>query len=398
MDPAGGPHRIHALPDNEPLRTNDMTTHGNGSAPVTHPTSRATVDSPDWNALADRSLAGEILGRDEARAVLSAPDEELLGQLHAAYRVRSHYWGNRVRLHFLLNAQSGLCPEDCNYCSQSKLSTADIEKYPLMARDRILDAADRAASLKAGTFCLVISGRSPGDRVLGKILDVVGEIKERHDLKICACLGLLDEDQVDRVKAAGVDRVNHNLNTSERYSPEIVSTHTFDDRKRTVENVKAAKLGTCSGGIVGMGETDDDIIDLALSLRELGVESVPVNFLIPIDGTPLEDVDELDPRRCLRILCLYRFLLPSREIRMAGGREVHLRSLQPLGLYPANSLFIGDYLTTPGQEARADLEMIRDAGFTLEAPDGSILDGDPLEGVPESFAAAAAPRMPACGG
>lgn len=350
----------------------------------------------DWNELADRSLAGELLTREEARSVLRAPDSEVLAQLHAAYRVRSHHWGNRVRLHFLLNAQSGLCPEDCNYCSQSKLSTADIEKYPLMARERILDAADRAATLKAGTFCLVISGRSPGERVLGKILDAVGEIKGRHDLKICACLGLLDGDQARRLKEAGVDRVNHNLNTSERYTPEIVSTHTFEDRKTTLENVKAAELGTCSGGIVGMGETDDDVIDLALSLRDLDVESVPVNFLIPVDGTPLEDVDRLDPRHCLRVLCLYRFLLPSKEIRIAGGREVHLRSLQPLGLYPANSLFIGDYLTTPGQAAREDLEMIRDAGFTLEAADGSSLEGDPLEGIPEFFQTPL-PQAPACG-
>src|SRR5690606_20982343 len=133
------------------------------------------------------------------------------------------------------------------------------------------------------------------------------------------------------------------------------------------------------GGIVGMGETDDDIIDLALSLRELEVTSVPVNFLIPIQGTPLAHVGNLDPRRCLRVLCLFRFLLPSQEIRIAGGREVHLRSLQPMGLYAANSIFIGDYLTTPGQAARADLEMIRDAGFVLEAADGSPIDGDPLE-------------------
>lgn len=353
----------------------------------------------DWNVLADQALAGELISRDDARAVLAAPDEELLAQLAAAYRVRRHFWGNRVRLHFLLNAQSGLCPEDCHYCSQSRISSADIEKYPLLARDRIVAAAERAAALKAGTFCLVISGRSPGERVFGKVLDAIGEIKATHDLRVCACLGLLSEEQTTRLRAAGADTVNHNLNTSAGYHGEICTTHTFQDRQATVRNVHAAGLSSCSGGIIGMGESDDDVIDLAISLREMNVTSVPVNFLIPIAGTPLASEGRLTPRHCLRVLSLYRFILPSQKIRIAGGREVHLRSLQPLGLYPANSLFIGDYLTTSGQEARADLEMIRDAGFVLEAPDGSAIEGDPLAGMdaylsampPVGYAAVTAP-------
>ena len=341
----------------------------------------------DWDALARRALAGEQISREDARAVLAAPDDELLAQLHAAYTVRRHYWGNRVRLHFLLNAQSGLCPEDCHYCSQSRISAAEIERYPLLARERILEAAGRAASLRAGTFCVVISGRTPGERVFGKVLDAIREVKATHDLRVCACLGLLDEGQTRRLKEAGADTVNHNLNTSETFHGEICTTHSFGDRVATVRNVHSAGLSSCSGGIIGMGESDDDVIDLAMSLRELGVESVPVNFLIPIEGTPLaRSAGGLNPRRCLRVLCLYRFILPDRKIRIAGGREVHLRSLQPLGLYPANSLFIGDYLTTSGQEARADLEMIRDAGFVLEAPDGTVIDGDPLAGMEESLA------------
>jgi len=332
-----------------------------------------SINLPNWNELAERSLAGELLTREEAIAVLRAPDEVLLEQLAAAYRVRRHYWGNRVRLHFLLNAQSGLCPEDCHYCSQSKISTAEIEKYPLLAKEKILNAAERAASLKAGTFCIVLSGRSPQEPTFAKVLAAVREVKANYNLKICACLGLLSEEQTRRLAEAGVDRVNHNLNTSEDLHSQICTTHTFSDRLTTVQNVKAAGITTCSGGIIGMGESDDDIINLALSLRQLEVTSVPVNFLIPIPGTPFEGLRELDPRRCLRVLCLFRFLLPSQEIRIAGGREVHLRSLQPLGLYPANSIFIGDYLTTPGQAAHTDWEMIRDAGFVLEAPDGREL-------------------------
>lgn len=334
-----------------------------------------------WNRLAHESLAGDLISRDDARMVLAAPDSEMMGQLAAAYRVRHHYWGNRVRLHFLLNAQSGLCPEDCHYCSQSKISEAEIEKYPLLARDRILEAAARADALKAGTFCLVISGRSPGERVFGRVLDAISEVKRNFDLRVCACLGLLSAEQARRLKEAGANTVNHNLNTSENFHPEICTTHTFADREATLRNVQQAGLSACSGGIIGMGESDDDIIDLAVSLRELNVDSVPVNFLIPIDGTPLAGLNELTPTRCLRVLCLFRFILPSQKIRIAGGREVHLRSLQPLGLYPANSIFIGDYLTTAGQSARADLEMIRDAGFVVELPDGTELAGDPLAGV-----------------
>ena len=322
----------------------------------------------NWDAIATSSLAGEIISRDIAKAILQAPDTQLLAQLAAAYKVRYHYWGNKVRLHFLLNAQSGLCPEDCNYCSQSKISTAEIEKYPLMAQEKIVKAADLAAELQAGTFCFVLSGRSPSAKVFNKVVEAVETVKARHDLKICACLGLLNETQTRQLAAAGVDRVNHNLNTSENHHPNICSTHTFQDRVSTLKNVQAAGITTCSGGIIGMGETHDDIIDLAYSLRELNVTSVPLNFLIPISGTPLEDLNELNPRHCLRVLCLFRFILPSQEIRIAGGREVHLRSLQPLGLYPANSIFIGDYLTTKGQAANADLQMIRDAGFVIENP------------------------------
>lgn len=346
------------------------------------------VNLDNWNDLANRSLAGELITRAEARAVIRAPNAALLDQLAAAYRVRRHYWGNRVRLHFLLNAQSGLCPEDCHYCSQSKISTAAIEKYPLLAKDEILNAAGRAASLKAATFCLVISGRSPNEQTFTKILDAVRDVKANYNLKICACLGLLSQEQAHRLAKAGVDRVNHNLNTSANYHGTICTTHTFNDRVTTVNHVKAAGITTCAGGIIGMGETDDDVIDLALSLRELDVTSVPVNFLIPIPGTPFSELGTalssheigtaalplLDPLRCLRILCLFRFLLPAQEIRIAGGRECHLRSLQPLGLYPANSIFIGDYLTTPGQTPHADFEMIRDAGFVLESSDGSPIE------------------------
>ncbi|MEN8444008.1 MAG: biotin synthase BioB, partial [Cyanobacteria bacterium J06555_13] len=258
-----------------------------------------------------------------------------------------------------------------HYCSQSKISGAEIEKYPLMATEKIVAAADRAHQLKAGTFCMAISGRSPSPKVFEGILDAVRTVKAAYPMRVCTTLGLLNEAQASQLKAAGVDRINHNLNTAEAHHEDICTTHSFQDRLSTVQAVQAAGLTTCSGGIFGMGESDADIVSLALSLRELNVTSVPLNFLIPIPGTPFADRQELTPQRCLRILCLFRLLLPSQEIRIAGGREVHLRSLQPLGLYAANSIFVGDYLTTPGQSAQQDFAMITDAGFTIESPENS---------------------------
>jgi biotin synthase len=336
------------------------------STPALNSTLEPISELPDWQQLADKSLSGVELSQAEALAVLSAPNEVILDQLAAAYRVRRQHWGNRVRLHFLLNAQSGLCPEDCHYCSQSKISAADIEKYPLMATEKIVAAAGRAYQMNAGTFCMAISGRSPSAKVFDGILEAVRTVKGQYPMRVCTTLGLLNEAQAHQLKAAGVDRINHNLNTAETHHDDICTTHTYQDRLSTVKAVQAAGLTTCSGGIFGMGESDEDIVALARSLRALNVTSVPLNFLIPIPGTPFAERDELSPHRCLRILCLFRLLLPAQEIRIAGGREVHLRSLQPLGLYAANSIFVGDYLTTPGQSAQQDFDMIRDAGFSIE--------------------------------
>ena len=194
---------------------------------------------------------------------------------------------------------------------------------------------------------------------------IVPEIKAEHDLKICACLGLLDDEQAARLKAAGVDRVNHNLNTSESHYGEICSTHTYKDRMDTLHSVRNAGMEICSGGIIGMGEQIADVVDMALSLREVEAESIPLNFLNAIDGTPLEGINTLTPQYCLKALAMYRFVNPDKELRIAGGREIHLGSLQPLGLYAANSLFVGDYLTTQGQAPDEDYRMIEELGFEV---------------------------------
>lgn len=319
-----------------------------------------------WSDLADRVLADEPLSEEDAISVLEAPDEELLEILAAAYRVRRRYFGNRVQLYYLMNAKSGLCPEDCSYCSQSKVSEAEIPRYNLLSADKLLAGAKAAAERDAKTYCIVISARGPNERELKAVETIVPRIKQEFGLKVCACLGLLDEDQARRLAACGVDRVNHNLNTSEAHYAEICSTHTYGDRLSTLRAVRGAGMELCSGGILGLGERPRDVVQMAFALRELEVESIPINFLIAIDGTPLEKRADLNPRYCLKALAMVRLVNPRSELRIAGGREVHLRSLQPLGLYAANSLFVGDYLTTKGQLPEADYKMIEDLGFEVE--------------------------------
>lgn len=297
--------------------------------------------------------------------MLECPDEEILALMDAAYRVRRRYFGDQVQLYLLMNAKSGLCPEDCGYCSQSKVSEAEIPKYNLLNREKLLDGARVAAQSQARTYCMVISARGPNEREMQAVESIVPEIKQKYGLHICACLGLLTDSQAQRLKACGVDRVNHNLNTSRDYYPEVCSTHTFDDRVETLQAVRRAGLELCSGGIVGMGETAEDVVSMAIELRDLGVHSIPVNFHNPIPGTPLADKGQLDPRYCLKVLAMFRLVNPDREIRIAGGRELHLRSLQPLGLYAANSVFVGDYLTTRGQPPEADYAMLNDLGFQV---------------------------------
>lgn len=322
----------------------------------------------DFGRLADMALQGQIPDRDEMRAVLNAPDERLPEVLSAAFRVRHHYFGKRVQIHMLVNAKSGLCPEDCHYCSQSSVSEAPIDRYPFLSREKLLEGAERAKAAGAVRYCIVNSGRGPTNKEIEEIAAAVREIREKVGINICCSLGLMSEEKALALREAGVGRINHNLNTSRDYHSNIVTTHTFDDRVATVQNVKAAGIGTCSGGIIGMGESDDDIIDLALTLRAMDIESIPVNFLHSIPQTPFEQRKQLTPQKCLKTLCLFRFVNPSKEIRVAGGREVNLRSLQPLSLYPANSLFVNGYLTTPGQEASEAHRMIEDLGFELDDP------------------------------
>lgn len=321
----------------------------------------------NYEELADRILNGGALSDEEALSILECPDDDLLPLLHAAYKIRKHYYGNRVKLNMIINTKSGLCPENCGYCAQSIVSKAPIEKYAMMKQEEIVAGAERAASVNAGTYCIVASGRGPVNRELEIVIDSVKEIKAKHrDMTVCACLGILKPEQAKRLKEAGVDRYNHNINTSAAHHDSITTSHTYNDRVDTVELAKEAGISPCSGVIIGMRETKKDVVAMARSLHAMDADSIPVNFLHAVDGTPLEGTNELTPRNCLKVLCLFRFINPTKEIRISGGREVNLRSLQPFGLYPANSIFIGDYLTTAGQESDRDRQMLMDLGFEVD--------------------------------
>ena len=320
----------------------------------------------NYQDLAEKALQGLPLERDQCYAVLHTPEDRILELLQAAFRVRERYFGKKVIFHLLINAKSGLCPEDCTYCSQSAISRASIEEYPLLGEEKILEGAYLARAAKAKRYCIVTSGRAPTRKELERLYRVVNRIKQEVGLEICTSLGFLTEEAARSLKKAGVDRYNHNLNSSERFYPQISTTHTYQDRIRTLQHARKAGLKLCCGALFGMGESEEDIIDLSFALREVEPDSIPINFLQPIPGTPLEKVNYLSPVKCLAILSLIRFLNPSREVRLAGGREFHLRSLQPLALYAANSIFVSGYLTTSGQTPEEAWQMVADMGFVVE--------------------------------
>jgi biotin synthase len=330
--------------------------------------------APLLETLVSRALEREVPTREHALALLASSDDDLLEVVAAAGRVRRHFFGNRVKLNLIVNMKSGLCPEDCSYCSQRRGSEADILKYNWIDPVAAAETADRAIAGGAKRICLVASGRGPSERDAGRIAETVRAITERHpSVEVCTSLGLLNAERARELAAAGVHAYNHNLNTSATRYGDICSTHTYADRVDTVDVARDAGLSPCSGAIFGMGESDDEVVDLAFDLRRLDPDSVPVNFLIPFDGTPLAGRWQLTPQRCLRILALFRFVFPDSEVRIAGGREQHLRSLQPLGLHLANSIFLGDYLTSEGQAGAADLAMIADGGFVVEGQEEETL-------------------------
>lgn len=321
-----------------------------------------------YNQLAGQSIANETLARSTALEILTSEKIELLPLLSAAFEVRKKYRGKEVSIHIINNAQNGFCPESCRYCAQAKTSDSDIEEYPLKSDAEILAEAKNACEKGAFRYCMVFAGRGPSATRVAHIARLIREIKAKYPpLQVCVSPGLLDEGKAKILKEAGLDRLNHNLNTSERNYPNICTTHTYADRLNTLASARRADIQICSGMIAGMGETHQDILEVVYALRELQVESIPVNFYIPIEGNALGPAVNLSPEYCLRILCLFRFLNPKSELRVAAGRELHLRSMQVMALYPADSLFLDGYLNTKGDDRRRTLQMIKDAGFTIKS-------------------------------
>jgi biotin synthase len=316
--------------------------------------------------LAERALRDEPPSQEQARRILDGEGYELLPLLHASYLPRERHFGRKVMVHVLNNVQSGQCSEDCGYCSQSRDSQAAVREYPMKSDEEIFAEAEKAARAGASRYCMALAGRGPSLARTRKLAGLIRELKQRYPMEVCLSVGILDEQRARILSEAGLDRLNHNLNTSEARYQEICSTHDYKDRLATLAAARRHGLQPCSGLILGMGESSADAVEVAFALRELEVPSIPVNFLIPIEGNPVVSDGSLTPERCLRALAMMRLVNPRAEVRVAGGREGHLRALQALALWPANSLFVEGYLTTRGDAVRDTYRMIREAGFELE--------------------------------
>jgi len=335
----------------------------------------------DVDTFRDIATNGQQWERDHLLSILSWPDGDLETLIEGAFELRRKYFDKDIRLKFLMNAKSGLCPEDCNYCSQSQDADSEIEKYSWRSKEELLEGAEEAASMDSSRYCIVASGRGPSDQEIEFLEEAIPEIKEQYDLKLCLSLGLLTEDHAYRLADAGVDIINHNLNTSPDYYEEICSTHTFEDRVDTLENVEKAGMTTCSGGIVGMGEEPEDLVELALELRAQDPEIVPVNFLVPVPGTPLENEGDITTEESLKALCMFRYVLPESDLTISAGREWHLGPAQKKALKVGTSLFIGDYLTTKGEEAKEDYQMLEEEGYNIVGnpePDMTAVEPEPV--------------------
>lgn len=327
--------------------------------------------------LAERIIAGDRINREDAIALTQIEDQDnILLLCEVADRVRQACCGNTVDLCSIVNVKSGNCSENCGFCAQSAHHPGkESPIYSLKSTEDILAQAKAAEAAGAKRFCLVSQGRgpkynSPKSGEFERILETVRQIVSETEIKPCCALGEVTPEQAQALKEAGVTRYNHNLEASENFFPEIVTTHSWRDRVETIKNLKAAGIQACTGGILGMGESWEDRVDLALALRELDVESVPLNLLNPRTGTPLGENVKLDPYEALKAIAIFRLILPQQILRYAGGRESVMGELQALGLKSGiNAMLIGHYLTTLGQPPEQDHAMLEALGLTGgEAP------------------------------
>jgi len=282
--------------------------------------------------------------------------EKLLSQ---ANEVRKKYIGTKLELCSILNARSGLCSEDCKFCAQSARHCTDVPTYPLKAKDEIVQAAQNAKAIGAEKFGIVTSGNRLTAREVNVVAQAISEIKDKIGIAVCASLGAMEKSQLKFLKDAGLSRYHHNIETSRRFYPEIVSTHSFDERINTINSAKDVGLEVCSGGIIGMGETWQDRINMAYTLKELDVDSIPINILIPIKGTPLESIQPMSPEDAVRTICIFRIILKDKIIKLAAGREATFKDSQVTGFTAgANGMLIGGYLTVKAAALKADYALI----------------------------------------
>lgn len=321
-----------------------------------------------YKKLENAGLKGGNISRKDCQAILESKKINVLLLLNAAFRIREKFWGKVVTIHIINNVQNGQCVEDCQYCAQSRRSKAPIEAYPMKTDEEILREAKAAYESGAFRYCMVFSGKTQGQKRVEHLAKLVRVIKKKYSLEVCVSPGFITKEQAAILKNAGLDRLNHNINTSENYYSKICSTHDFNRRLETLSAAQRVGLEMCSGVIVGMGETSSDVIDAVLTLKRFkNVKSIPVNFFLPLKGLRLSRASRLSPEYCLRVLCLYRLLNPRAEIRIAAGREYHLRDMQVLGLFPANSIFLDGYLNAKGESRLKTLRMIKDAGFSIRS-------------------------------
>jgi biotin synthase len=310
------------------------------------------------NRLQEKVIRRESLSREEALSIAEMPGSQIFSLIASANTVRDHFRGKTTGLCSIVSAKSGACSEDCSFCAQSSKSRAAIDVYPLLQREKIIEKALEAKKSGVKRFSLVTSGRTISGKDLASGADIVSGIK-KLGLLPCASLGLLKKKELLLLKAAGLDRYHHNLEASEGFFPQICTTHCYRDKMNTIRAAKAAGLSVCSGGIFGMGETWLNRIEMAFALSELGVESVPINFLVPIRGTVLEDKGLLHPFDALKIISLYRYILPEKEVRICGGRLQVLGEFHSLVFAAgADGMITGNYLTTMGRIPEDDLKLI----------------------------------------
>lgn len=314
--------------------------------------------------LRDKVLDGKRLSRDEAFSLTSVRGIELFELFSAASRIREEFRGNGVDLCSIVNAKSGECPEDCSYCAQSSYYDTGSPVFSLIKEEIVLEKVNEAKDAGVKRFCIVTGGREVEGDELKEIARMITRIRETGILP-CATLGLLNKEGLSLLKDSGLERYHHNLETSERFFTEVCRTHTYKDKLNTINAAKSSGLSLCSGGIFGIGEEWQDRLEMAFALKEINPDSIPINFLIAIQGTPLGDMDLLDPLEALKIVSIYRFILPDKEIRICGGRRQVLREFNSMiFMAGADSLLTGNYLTTMGVTFEDDLRLIRDYGLS----------------------------------